>query len=244
MKHSLRLIKLFFVVPFFLILCSCAKDSADQKNKKLAQNYYKLCMLEFSDKTQGGVLSEESYKKALQYIQQAIDSYACSEYLAVKATLLFRLNDVKSSCKAFEEALNLDCEPQIKACILNNYACLLAQMGKIDKALDIFKGLETNNAYLTPQAALFNRGKIMFDQADYNAAVQEFLKAIQKAPDFLDARYYLAMSAFRMNDLTLAKNEIKTILFLEPGHEGAQWLKNKMDGDMPISKVPGDDVSC
>ncbi|KKQ32462.1 MAG: hypothetical protein US49_C0007G0004 [candidate division TM6 bacterium GW2011_GWF2_37_49] len=244
MKHGSSLIKLFFIFPFLLLICSCAKDSTDQKNKKLAQNYYKLCMLEFSDKSQTSVSSEEPYKKALQYIQQAIDSYACSEYLAVKATLLFRLNDVASSCKVFEESLKLDCEPQIKACIMNNYACLLAQIGKHEKALDIFKGLETNNAYLTPQAALFNRGKIMFEQADYNAAVQEFLKAIQKSPDFLDARYYLAMSAFRMNDLALAKNEVKTILFLEPGHEGATWLKNKIDADLSIDNGLGEDVSC
>lgn len=232
MKCCLSLIKFLFIFPILLLVCSCAKNSEVQKNKKLAQNYYKLCMLEFTDKSEESALPEESYKKALQNIQKAIDCYSCSEYLAVKATLLFRLNDFTNSCSAFEQALKCDSEPQIRACIQNNYACLLSQIGKHDKALKLFRELETDNAYLTPQAAIFNTGKIMFERADYKAAAQAFLKAIQKAPDFLDARYYLAMSAFNLNDLAMAKNEIKTILFLEPGHEGATWLKNKIESEL------------
>lgn len=225
MKYSLRLIKILLNFIVILVVCSCAKNSDEQKNKKLAQNYYKMCMLEFSDKSAEKALPEDVYKKALQHITQAINYYPTAEYVAVQATLLFRLNDFAASCKAFEHALKLDPEPHIKGNILNNYACLLGQMGDHGKALKIFKEVEQDNAYFTPQAAIFNQGRVLFDMQDYKAATQAFSRAVQKAPDFLDAHFYLAMSAFKDNDLTTAKNEVKTILFLEPEHEGAHMLK-------------------
>lgn len=234
MKYSLRIMRLLLNLIMVLIICSCAKNSHEQKNKQLAQNYYKLCMLEFSDKTSEAALPEDVYKKALQHIDQAIN-YSCSaEYLAVKATLLFRLNDIDAACKTFERALNLDPEPNVKANILNNYACLLGQIGKSDKALRLFKEIESDNAYFTPQAAIFNQGLILFNMRDYKAAAQTFLRAIQKAPDFIDARYYLALSAFKNNDFVTAKNEVKTILFLEPEHECARWLKSKLESETRI----------
>jgi tetratricopeptide (TPR) repeat protein len=189
-----------------------------------------MCLLEFTDKDHALASAgpEQSYKKALLHIQQAVNLNPSPEYLAIQATLLFRLNDFLASSKAFELALSLKPEQQLRANILNNYACLLSQMGQKDKALKIFDELETDNSYLTPQAALFNKGKIFFEENNFDIAAKEFSKAINKATDFLDARYYLALSAFKTNNITLAKNEIQTILFLEPEHEGAKQLSEQM----------------
>jgi tetratricopeptide (TPR) repeat protein len=221
---ALGVIGVFFA-SFF---CGCGKKSED-KNQKLAQTYYKLCMLEVSQYSDGGDSPQTTYRKALSHIQEALKYKASAEFFAVKATILFRLGDFEQSCQNFEQALACDdaCA-KVRASILNNYACLLAQMGKADRALDIFDKLAKDSDYFTPQAAVFNKGKIFFDKQNYEYAVKEFSQAVALAPEYVDAHYFLALAAFNLKNITLTKREIETVLFLEPAHEGAIKLSDKL----------------
>jgi tetratricopeptide (TPR) repeat protein len=211
-----------------VFFCGCGKKAED-KNQKLAQTYYKLCMLEISQYSDVGDSPQTTYRKALSYIQDALKYKISAEFLAVKATILFRLGDFEQSCQIFEQALTCsDALAKVRASILNNYACLLAQMGKADKALDIFDKLAKDSDYFTPQAAVFNKGKIFFDKQDYRSAIKEFSQAVALAPEYVDAHYFLAASAFNLKNKALTKNEIDTVLFLEPTHEGAIKLSDKL----------------
>jgi tetratricopeptide (TPR) repeat protein len=210
-----------------IIFCGCGKKT-EYKNKKLAQTYYKLCMLELSQSADKNINPQMLYRKALEYIQDALRYDSSAECLAVKATLLFRLGDFEQSRNNFLEALKRESSPKLHASILNNYACLSAQIGDVDKALSIFNKLEKDNDYFTPQAAVFNKGKIFFEKQDYKQAISEFSRAVRLAPEYIDAHYFLALSALRLKNISLAKKELEAVLFLEPDHREAIMMSDKL----------------
>ena len=226
MIKKLNLITICLV--FFLITCflGCTKED---KNSKLAENYYKLGVLELEE----GDAIERTYKTALGSINKAIELHSKSEYLALKATLLFKLDKEKECFDFFAKALAAKPEPKIKTDILNNKACLLAQIGlknnqqqKMKQAFDIWSALEEDMDYLTPEVALVNQGNVCFVQKNYELAKNKFKQAVQIAPNYIDARYYLAVAAYGAQDLEVAKNEISTVLYLEPEHQGAKEMQN------------------
>lgn len=210
----------FFSGIFFvgLLLSSCAK----QKNEALAKNYYKLAMLELSECSDD--VSKASYKKSLHYLNQALEYDKQPRYLALKATLLFELGQHEQSCTAFDQALASCSNQRLKTEILNNYACLHAQKGDANKALKIWQALESNQHYLTPEVALVNQGRVFVQREDYQSAQHCLTRATKMSPNYLDAHYYRALVAYRTGDISLAKNELSTVLFLEPRHSAAASL--------------------
>ena len=204
------------IIVLLCLLGSCGK----KKNIRLAQNYYRLAMLELTDEA----CSVQSYKKALKYIDQALQQDCRADFLAVKGTLLFELKHIDESAETFKQALEICQDPGLKAEILNNYACLLAFSNKFDEAEKIWQSLINNKHYLTPEVACVNQGKMAIDRHDYLQAKTHFLKALAFAPSYLDAHYYVALTACALDDTSLAKQSVKTVLYLEPQHRGAQNL--------------------
>jgi Tfp pilus assembly protein PilF len=216
----------FFIINFFFL--GCGKKS----NVKLAQTYYKFALLELSEKPH----DDQVYKQALDYIEKALEQESKPEYLAFKATLLFRLGKNQEGSFYFDQALKQMLDPKLRAEILNNKACLLAEVGvktlsekDVQQALTIWLELENDKSYLTPEVALFNQSKVYLSKKDFGLAKTKLLEAINISPSFLDAHYYLALVSYRLKDLDLAKNEAKTVLFLEPTHEGAKYLSDLLD---------------
>jgi tetratricopeptide (TPR) repeat protein len=102
---------------------------------------------------------------------------------------------------------------------------LLVQLKRPEEALALLKELEKSKDYLTPEVACVNQGKLVIDcYRDYQKAHEHFLHALALAPSYVDAHYYAALTAYQLKDLPCAKNEVKTILFLEPDHQGARAL--------------------
>ena len=218
---------IFNIVFIFLFLCACGKK---EESKKLAQTYYKLALLETDEQN-----NKKGLKKSLDYINKAITKEERPEYLALKGTLLLQLNQEKEGLDCFDTALQNNPDPKIKADILNNKACLLAQLGimnnsqdKIDQAIKIWAELQCDKDYLTPEVAHFNIGKVYVHQKNYKKAQQQLSKAVTVSPNYLDAHYCLACVAYQLNDLSLARNEISTVLFLEPDHQSAKELSNML----------------
>jgi|GEM_PF-1149607 len=206
---------------FILFVTSCEK----KKNVSLAQTYYKMSMLELSETD----ISEHNYKRALLNIEKALKQNVKPEFLALKATLLFNLGHYDESEQSFKDAMNETKEDHVKAEILNNYACLLAQKKQPEKALKIWQDLEHSKDYLTPEVAYVNEGKFWYDQQNHLKAKECFQRATNLAPEYLDAHYYLSLAAYQLKDTPTAKNEIKTVLFLEPEHKEAQKLSQSIN---------------
>jgi len=218
MKHQIILL-LFVVSTFFIGACG------KKKNVQLAQSYYRLSMLELSE----DLSSDQGYKKALHTIDKALACDKKPEYLALKATILFKLNQTEDSLVCFKQSLDHeDLDPLVKSEVLNNYACALAHYGKPHEAMKIWQGLLDDQHYLTPEVALVNQGKIYIKNNNYQAAKQVFTRAVTLEPGYLDAHYYRALVAFHTKDFCEAQDEIKTVLFLEPSHPGAQQLDKSL----------------
>lgn len=208
----------FSLIVFVLFFNGCGKKT----NSQLAQNYYKLSILELGESEQ----TPETMKKALNYVDLALSQDEDSKYLALKASILFKLGYIKDSKRIFKFALSKEIDPILKAETLNNYACLLAQKGKTDEALRIWQDIEKDKNYLTPQVALFNQSKVYFEQNDLKSAKEKLLKSISLEPSYIDARYYLAQVFVKLRDFESAKKELTTVLFLAPEHESAKKLSN------------------
>ena len=224
--------KKFISFLFFVSLTICLPNCGKKKNVKLGQTYYKLSLLELSEKEQ----SEQACKQALAYIDKAIEQESRPEYLALKATLLFKIHQEKEGYDCFQKALDEKLEPRTRTEILNNKACLLAEIGmkkkqsdKTKEAMNIWSELEEDKNYLTPEVALFNQSQVYIAQKSYKQAKDKLLKAVTFAPSYLDAHYYLSLTAYELKDYKLAKNELRTVLFLEPAHQGAKQLSNILE---------------
>lgn len=104
----------------------------------------------------------------------------------------------------------------------------LAQTGKESEALGIWQQLENDRHYLTPEVALVNQARVFGARGDSERAKKLLMQATALAPSYIDAHYFLALIANQLNEPGLTKNQLKTVLFLEPGHEGAQYLSGQL----------------
>ena len=167
----------------------------------------------------------------MEYVNKALAQQERAEYLALKATLLFRLNYEDEGLFCFDEALSCNPNSAVRTEILNNKACLLAENGmknndlnKINEALDLWAMLQLDKDYLTPEVAYVNAAKVFFNKKDYKKVNDLLFKAIHLSPGYLDAHYYLASNAYFLEDFLLANKQVQTVLYLEPNHKGAQEL--------------------
>lgn len=209
-----------------MVCVHCGK----QKNSDLARTYYKMSLLEINQEE--SYVRDSAYKKALGHIDKAIEYDKKAEYLALKATILFKLGKEDEGYEYFEKALQLNVDSQVRAEILNNKACLLAHVGmkerndeKINIAIHIWDELKDNKDYLTPEVSFFNQSKVYMFKNDPQKAKENLLISIHLSPSYVDAHYYLAYVANQLNDVALAKDHVKIVLFLEPEHQGAAQLQ-------------------
>ncbi|MBX9831318.1 hypothetical protein K2X40_05145 [Candidatus Babeliales bacterium] len=207
----------------YLFICLALSGCAKKKNTvKTAQIDYKLALIEISE------AAPNSLKKALTLVEKALKNDQNPRYMALKATILFSLQHEQESLLLFKQALAACKDQVLHAEIMNNYACALAQTGKESEALGIWQQLENDRHYLTPEVALVNQARVFGARGDSERAKKLLMQATALAPSYIDAHYFLALIANQLNEPGLTKNQLKTVLFLEPGHEGAQYLSGQL----------------
>lgn len=216
-----NLLIIFYLIILIISFTNCGKKV---NHKRLAQTYYKLAIVELE---QDGI-TVSNYKKALDYTEKALTENEFPEYLALKATILFKLGQYQESEIFLKQAIDTCLDPKTRAEILNNQACLLAQMDKPEQACKIWQELEQDKDYLTPEVALYNLSKIYIKDNNLNKAKETLLKATQVAPFYLDAHYYLASVSIDLKDYKLAKKELDYVIMLEPDHQFAKDLYTKI----------------
>lgn len=196
-----------------IFFASCGK----KENSKLADAYFRMSFLELSDESD----TEHAIKRALAAVNQALAHHQRPEYHAFKATLLFKLGSYDQSESCFKRALALKPTETLRAEIMNNYACLLAQSGQVTRAQEIWTTLKANTAYQTPEVAWVNLGKTYIQAKDFGRAHEVFAKATQLSPSYVDAHFYLAATALELGQDVCAQRELATVLALEPEHRAA-----------------------
>jgi Tfp pilus assembly protein PilF len=204
----------------FLFFCSgCGK----KKDTNLAQTYFKMAFCDLADsaKTHG------AYQAALQHINQALVLEKKPEFLALKGTLLMHLGHLHLSESCFKEALLLPTtEDGLHEQILNNYACLLAQLGKTEDASRIWRDLASSPVYNTPEVAWVNIGKLELSAEHFGKAANAFTTAAMLEPQYVDAHFYCAVAACAAGKNRQADEALKKVLQLEPSHQLARSMAN------------------
>ncbi len=208
----------YSLLASILLLAACAKKQEPQKSDQLAQTYFKMAFLELTEDAD----APHVCKRALMHIDQALVQCKKPEYYALKATLLFKLSAYSESETCFKKALELESDPAARAEISNNYACLLAQKGEVARAEALWVELKNSSVYQTPEVALVNLGKLHVQQKSFAKAKTAFQDAAYLSPSYLDAHFYLAVVAQQLGDRTLVRQELETVLSLEPEHQGAK----------------------
>jgi type IV pilus assembly protein PilF len=212
----------FYVLNGCLLLVfnGCGK----KPNQKLAQTYFRMAFNELADDPD----DQLACKRALVGIDRALSQEQKPQYLALKATILFKLNDYEKSNSFFKRALEEPSDPALRAEITNNYACLMAHHGNNAKAKNLLQQLTHDATYQTPEVAWVNLGKVYATEHDLSHAQEAFKQAVLAAPSYLDAHYYLGLIAYQQGDIPVAQHEIKLVLALEPDHVGANSLANSI----------------
>ena len=203
-----------------LFLSGCGKKDEGKK----AKSYFNMAYAELMDEAP----THASYQQALQLVRQALDCEKKAEYYALMATLLFNLGDEHEAQKAFDQALALEPNHELRAQIMNNYACLYAQMGNRAEAEKLWRSLTTDSWYPTPEVAWVNLGKLYLDGDQAKKAEQAFATAATLSPSYLDAHFYQAVAAKQAGDVGLAATTLEKVLALEPGHQLAKQLQEQM----------------
>lgn len=198
-----------------LMLSSCQKKN----NEAVGQTYYRLAVVE----AQHG--NEYGYRQGLDYLAQALSHEKKPIYYALTGTLYFLLKHYAKSQWNFDQALAATTDPTLRADILNNQACLHAQLGDYDKAKGLWDRLINDTSYLTPEVAFVNKGKCAVQHNDLAEAQRCFSQAITIAPQYSDAYFYRALTALRQQDHSLARQALATLTFADPCHQGIAALQ-------------------
>lgn len=225
------------------LLFACAKK---EPNKSLATDYLK----EASAEAQAG-----NYQKALYLAEQAYKIHSTPQIAAFKATLLYQLKHFSESLKLFKKIIDDTKTPrQVRADVMNNYACTLLCLNRVEEAKNIWTSLTLDKDYLSPEVAWFNLGLLDFSdalraqQADeqhkklaaktyFAQAGAKFKRAVEIACHYIDSYYYLALCQEQLQQYDLAKETLLVILSKYPDHDAATRLLERLDKEIEQQQV-------
>ncbi len=209
----MKIFSLFLYLSSLILFVACGKKN----DKQLAKTYFKSAFLELADDRKGSA----RLQVALQHINRALEQSPQPEYYALKATILFYLGHAVESMAVFNAALAKPMDQGLRAQIMNNHACVLADAGDVERAQKVWQDLAASSWYATPEVAWVNLGKLHLKQQNPIAAKEAFKTAAVLAPNYLDAHFYCAVAAQAAGQVAIAKEALQMVLQLEPEHEQA-----------------------
>lgn len=230
--------KYLFSFYFILLLSACTKKPDHHNNAALATNYLRQASVE---------AEAQDYSKALYYAEEAIALAPTPQALALKATLLYQLKQFGESVRLFQKILrDKQISEQVKADVMNNYACTLLCLNKKDEARKVWFELTKMPQYLSPEVAWFNLGLLSFGDGlakkhsslyeenlmasgYFRQAEQQFSRAIDIACNYIDAFFYLGFTLYHLQKYQEAQEVIAHLLVICPDHKPATELLAEID---------------
>jgi len=166
----------------------------------------------------------QQYVESLQSITQAlnIDPHN-NTYLLTNARLLHVSKDNKAAIKILDNILQRH-PNYVRA--LRLLSDIYQESGENKKLLNIYKRslkLEPNDEIL-----IYKQAELLNQLNNHEAAQKSLITALEIKPDFIDARYLLAISYYQSQAYQLGLQEIENILQLAPGNVRALSLKESI----------------
>lgn len=209
---------LFQIIMWTFFLSSCSKKEPVRD----AEFWYKKSLQELCLSQPG----EIAWRTALGSVDKALILDRTRErYWVLKGTLLLKLGMPQMSRNAFEEALRYVVVPALRAQVLNNYACALAELGDEQKAFSLWKEALATPTYQTPEVVYCNQGQYWLAKQEYDKAIIAFDRAIQISGEYSDAYFYRALSHYKLKQYRQAQDVITTLLAFDPNYQPALAFK-------------------
>ena len=215
-------ISLFFqAVAVVLFFGACGKKEPVRD----AEFWYKKSLQEL----RLGQSNEIAWRSALGAVDQALLLDKTRErYWVLKGSLLLKLGMPQMSINAFESALRYATVPALRAEVLNNYACALAEVGDEARACALWSDALAIPTYQTPEAVYCNQGQYWLHKQEYVKALSCFDRAIQIAGEYSDAYFYRALAHYQLKQYRQANDVLGTLLAFDPDYQPAQALKREI----------------
>lgn len=121
-------------------------------------------------------------------------------------------------------AADPNANPTLRAQALNNCAVIHCKLGDNHVAEKLWLELRNNDAYTTPELALYNLGLLAFDAGNYEQSAVYFKQALEHAPHYTDAYFYSGLCACALQEYTSAKKYFNAVLKHAPNHETARYM--------------------
>lgn len=225
--------KIILLLP--ILFFSCAKK---QPNLNAATSYLKEAAIE---------ADAGNYQKALYFAEQAYKINPVAQVAALKATLLYQLKKFNESLDLFKKIIADPKTPSnIKADVMNNYACNLLCLDKKEEAKLVWQQLVSDKNYLSPEAAWFNLGMIEVGEGlrkrnsseekvklqaniNFGTAIKYFENATDIACNYIDAYFYLAYCQVQLQKFDDAKKNLIIVLSKAPEHKPAADFLKQVD---------------
>jgi tetratricopeptide (TPR) repeat protein len=178
-----------------LLLFGCTNFKKNKKNYQQA-----LVEMEEGNNHKAILILEE-------YLKQKFDPQAA----ALQASLLFAENNYTEGVKILKKALKYTKNSNLKYDILNNLACGLMILQNTKEAINIWRNLSQEKLYATPEIAYFNLGFHEFRSQNLEHACQYFANCLALQPQYYDARWYLSLCYFYLNDFQKAQKQLEIL---------------------------------
>ena len=197
----------------FLVLCGCTNF---KKNKK----DYRQALVE---------IEEGNNHKAILILEEYLNKNFDAQAAALQASLLFSENNHREGVKILKKALKYTKNSNLKYDILNNLACGLMILQNEQEAVAIWRHISQEKLYATPELAFFNLGFYEFRSQNYQEASQYFTKCLSIQPQYYDARWYLSLCYFYLNNFQKAKTELEILQSQLPENNSIINLQNQIN---------------
>ena len=170
--HKNRLVWLSIAL-LLLSLTACAESKAVRREKARAAR-----------KVGEAFLRQENYTAALRELLKAEKLYPKDHILHYDLGIAYSKKDKKDlAIKHFKKAIDLN--PGFAAAV-NNLGTVYLDIGDYDAAIANFKMVIEDLLYATPHFAYYNLGRAYVMKKEYALAEENFLKAIEVEPRFVE----------------------------------------------------------
>jgi len=211
-------------VPFYLIfILSVLSGCGRQKDAIVARQWWELAQCSLREE------SHDRLREGIQHIDRAIALDHDASFYATKGTLLCKLQQYEQSRACFEQALSSCSADQIalRADIMNNYACVAAELGDSVKAKELWQALISGKSvYATSEVAWCNLARQYLSEGEEELALESLEQAIDCKPDYVDALYYLALLRASRKEYEEALSYVCRVCSLTSCHAGAFSLRD------------------
>ena len=212
-RQDILFVRMMRAVVILIVFSSCSKNYSKKESAEqvAGRENYKLALAELTGKEQTqGVL-----RRALDYAQRAVAHDQQYQYQALVGTLLLKLGSYPGAIKIFQELIEqLSGKAEFAALnaeIKNNLACAFMSNGDAQKALWLWQELVADCAYTTPEVALLNQAKWYLNSQEYETALTRAQDATAAAPDYIDAHFFTALIALKLQDKTRALQALSLV---------------------------------